>query len=99
MPDSERLITFELLGQKFQFYSAASEAEIRSILDLVRASIDPGENRSAGTLPTGKVAVLACLNMASRHLKLQQQLEDYRRDVEEKTGQLNLRIRSVLTQE
>ena len=99
MSETERLVEFELLGQNFKFYTAASEEEMRSILSLVRQLVEPGSNNVSGTLPVGKVAVMACLNIASKYVKLQQEFEEYKRDSEERMVWLNEEIRARLLSE
>lgn len=99
MADNERLVEFELLGQKFKFYTAATEEEMRSILALVKPLLETDPGKSTGTLPVGKIAILASLNIASRYVKLQQEFDNYRRDSEEKHMQLSEQIRSGLLKE
>ena len=85
MTDKERLVKFQLLGQEFAFYTGASEDEMEKILGLVRKLIDEGngDRGRGGTIPASKVAILACLNIASRYIKLRQDFDNYRRDSEE----------------
>lgn len=96
MTETERLVEFELLGQNFKFYTAASEEEMRSILSLVRQLVEPDSQSVKGTLPVGKVAVMACLNIAFKYVKLQQEFEEYKRDSEERMVWLNEEIRARL---
>gem|GEM_PF-4812038 len=49
-----------------------------------------------GSLPISKVAVLACLNIASRHVRLQQEHENYQIETEERLKRLNELIRARL---
>lgn len=78
MSQEERLIRFTLLGQDYAFYTGASEEEMEKILDLVKRLIEEGSSGSKGTIPAGKVAVMACLNIASRYIKLKKDFENYR---------------------
>lgn len=66
---------------------------------LVRQLIESGTNQSAGTLATGKIAILACLNIASRYVKLKQDFEEYKLDSEARIGRLREEIRSTLLAE
>ncbi len=86
----------DILGQEYKFYTAASEEELQSILALVRQLVETGSNRSTGTLPVGKIAVMACLNIASKHVKLEREYEDYRREEQDRLMKLNEKIRSHL---
>lgn len=96
MAEKERMVTFELLGQEFKFYTAASDEELQSILSLVRQLLDTGPSQKTATLPVGRVAIMACLNIASRYVKLEQEYAGYRRDSEERLLRLNENIRAKL---
>lgn len=96
MSETERLVKFELLGQEFKFYTAASEEEMESILTLVRQLVESGSESVTGTLPVGKIAIMACLNIASRYVKLQQDFENYKKDSEERMVDLSEEIRARL---
>ncbi|MFW2367866.1 MAG: cell division protein ZapA [Desulforhopalus sp.] len=96
MSETERLVQFELLGQEFKFYTAASEEEMQSILSLVRQLVESGSDSVTGTLPVGKIAIMACLNLASKYVKLQQDFDDYRRDSEDRMIGLSEEIRARL---
>lgn len=99
MSETERLVKFELLGQEYKFYTAASEDEMRAILSLVRELIETSSPKVTGTLPVGKVAILACFNIASRYVKLKDELEGYKKDSDERIVRLNEEIRSKLLSE
>ena len=96
MPEKERLVKFDILGQEYKFYTAASEEEMRSILTLVRQLVESGSDGVTGTLPVGKIAIMACLNIASRYVKLQQDFDNYKRDSEERMVGLSEEIRAKL---
>ena len=96
MSETERLVRFELLGQEYKFYTASSEDELRTIFSMVRQLVETNAPQTSGTLPVGKVAILACLNIASRHVKLMHEFEGYKRDSEERMIRLNEEIRSKL---
>lgn len=95
----ERLVEFELLGQEYKFYTAASEEEMKSILSLVRQLIESGSAQGTGTLPMGRVAIMACLNIASQYVKLKQEFDDYRWDSEQRMVRLSEEIRAKLLTE
>ncbi len=96
MSETERLVRFELLGQEYKFYTASSEEELRTIFNMVRQLVETSSPQTTGTLPVGKVAILACLNIASRHVQLLNDFEGYKRDSEERIVRLNEEIRSKL---
>jgi cell division protein ZapA (FtsZ GTPase activity inhibitor) len=99
MSNTERLVKFELLGQEYKFYTAASEEELKSILFLVRQLVENGSSQAKGTLPVGRVAIMACLNIASQYVKLKQEFDDYRWDAEQRMVRLNEEIRAKLLTE
>lgn len=99
MSEKERLVSFELLGQEYKFYTASSEEELRAILALVRQLVETGTPQTTGTLPVGKIAIMACLNIASRYVTLKNEFEGYKRDSEERLVRLNEEIRAKLLSE
>lgn len=96
MSELERLVRFKLLGQEYAFYTGASEAELETVFSMVRTLIEENISGPQGTLPVSKVAILACLNIASRHVKLQQEYENYQSETEERLKRLNEMIRTRL---
>ncbi len=92
MSDPERLVRFKLLGQEYSFYTGASEAELDAVFALVKSLIEENIGGSKGTLPVSKVAILACLNIASRYVKMQQEFDGYKENVERRIGLLNDQI-------
>lgn len=97
--ENERLVTFELLGQEYKFYTAASEEELRTIFNLVRQLIETGTTHSSGTIATGKIAILACLNIASRYVKIKQDFDEYKMNSEERLVRMREEIRATLLAE
>lgn len=96
MSEQERLVRFSLLGQDYTFYTGASEEEMEKILDMVKKMIEDNGSGLSGTLPTSKIAIMACLNMASRFMKLNQDFERYRMEMDEKLISINRRLESAL---
>ncbi len=96
MSESERLVRFELLGQEYKFYTAASEADMDDILSLVREQVEGHDGSCRGTLPASKVAVMGCLNIASKYVQLKQEFEDFKADSETRFARLNEEIRISL---
>ena len=67
-----------MLGQDYAFYTGASEEELEKILALVKSLVqEEGGNTQSGTIAVSKRAILACLNIASRYIRLQQDFEEY----------------------
>jgi len=88
MSEKERLVRFTLLGQEYTFYTGASEEEMDEILSLVKKLVEEGAGGSGGTIPASKVAILACLNIGSRYIKLRADFERYKMKNEIRTGNL-----------
>jgi hypothetical protein len=88
MSDKERLVRFALLGQEYTFYTGASEEEMEEILSFVKKLIEEGSTGSGGTIPASKVAILACLNIASRYIKLREDFERYKGENENRACNL-----------
>jgi cell division protein ZapA (FtsZ GTPase activity inhibitor) len=97
MADKERLVSFTLLGQNYSFYTAASEDEMNKILGLVRQLTEESmDGAKSGTIPVSKTAVMACLNIASRYIKLQQDFEEYRKENDARASYLIEKIDATL---
>ncbi len=96
MAENERMVTFELLGQEYKFYTAASDDELQAVLSLVRQLLEVGPGQKTGSIPVGRVAIMACLNIASRYVKLEQEFAEYKMDLEERILRLNEDIRAKL---
>lgn len=99
MAETERLVSFTLLGQEYQFYTGSSEQEMDEILHLVRRVMEESGGGKAIGVPANKIAVLSCLNMASRYLKLKQEFSMYREDTEKRLGKINNEIAGKLHEE
>jgi len=101
MSESERLVKFSLLGQNFAFYTAASEEEMEKILALVKEQVESigGGDKPGGTIPVSKIAVMACLNLASNYLRLQEEHDQYRESTVAKLGELSDRLDFALPDE
>jgi hypothetical protein len=99
MSDLERLVRFKLFGQDYTFYTGASEEEMEEILDFIRKMIEESTSSMPGTLPASKVAVMACLNLASRFMKLDQDFENYKIETEGRIKSINKKLEDLLLRE
>lgn len=99
MTELERLVRFRLLGQEYAFYTGATEAELEAVFSMVRKLVEENISGPQGSLPISKVAILACLNIASRHVRLQQEYENYQIETEERLKRLNEMIRTRLVKD
>ena len=100
MSESERLVKFTLLGQNFAFYTGASEEEMENILSMVREQLESiGGGKPGGTIPVSKIAMMACLNLASNYIKLKQEHSQYKKETASKLEELSDRLDLVLVDE
>ena len=99
MAESERLVKFELLGQSFAFYTGASEEEMEAILSLVRRQVEDNGGEPAGSISVSKVAVMACLNIASRYVRLKNDFEQYKAANDSRISALGDKLRAHLVEE
>lgn len=91
-----RLVTFEVLGQKYPLYTEASDEDIQEILDMVKNQMEAHVGRSVNVLPSNKAAILTSLNVASEYVKVKKDFADHRKKVEESIAQINSKIARVL---
>ena len=100
MSNTEKLVEFELLGQKFSFYTKESEADMERILSLVRGVVEDDSQKSArGSLSVAKSAVLGCLTLASQCVTLENEFELYRNNSTDRIAQISDEITKCLGNE
>jgi cell division protein ZapA len=93
----ERLVRFELLGHEFAFYTGAPEEEVDEIVKLVTDLVQENNpSPSSGSIPVGKIAVLASLNIASRYVELKRDFKLYKQETEERLASLGGHIEETL---
>ncbi len=97
MSDQERLVRFKLLGQEYTFYTGASEEEMDEVLVLVRKMIEENVSGMPGTLPASRVAVMACLNLASKFMKLKRDFEEYKVATDGRINSINKQLEDLLS--
>jgi len=96
----ERLVRFELIGHEFAFYTAAPEEEVDEIIRMVTELVKENSGSSAsGSIPVGKVAVLASLNIASRYVELKRDFAKYKQETDERLLKLGGQIAEQLIPE
>ena len=96
MSDGERLVRFELLGQQFSFYTEETEEDMERILSLVRDVVREDSDGPKGSLLVAKIAVRACLKMASDCVSMQRDSLQHSEDYARRISQLNEDIASHL---
>ena len=97
MSEKERLVRFKLLGQEYTFYTGASEEEMGEILVLVRTLIEENVSGLPGTLPASRVAIMACLNLASKFMKLKRDFEAYKIETDGRINTLNNQLKDLFS--
>jgi len=89
----ERLVRFELIGHEFTFYTGAPEEEVDEIIQMVTDLVEENSTpAAAGSLPVGKIAVLASLNIASKYVQLKRKFKDYKQETDERLARLGQQI-------
>ncbi len=99
MSDLERLVRFTLLGQEFKFYTGTPEEEMEEILTLVKELVEENSSENFGTIPVSKIAVMACLNMASKYVSLKRDFDTFKIESEERLNNVNKKIDACLLAE
>ena len=74
----DRLVSFDLFGQEFSFYTSESDEEVEQIINLVRAELDAGGQGVRTSLPSNKMLVLGCLRIAARLVQLEKEFDAFR---------------------
>lgn len=92
MSKPERLVQFELLGQDFSFYTQETEEDMEKILTLLKDIVEQDAPAPSGTVPVAKVAILGCLTLASRYVKLEKEFREYKENSSERLTQLSEEI-------
>jgi cell division protein ZapA (FtsZ GTPase activity inhibitor) len=92
----ERLVNFEVLGQKYPLYTDAPEEDIEEILQLVKMQIENNARASKSLLPANKVAVLTSLNMAGKYVRLKREFEEYKQQMADLIEKLTAEIENSL---
>ncbi len=96
----ERLVSFELLGIEFSFYTGAPEDEVEEIITLVTELVQENcSSGSKGSIAVGKVAVLASLNIASMYVDLKRDFKEYKQENEERIAHIGKQIADELAEE
>lgn len=96
----ERLVRFELIGHEFAFYTGAPEEEVDEIIKLVTDLVQENSaSGTAGSIPVGKVAVLASLNIASKYVELKRDFNLYKKETENRLARLGKQIGEGLAEE
>lgn len=96
----ERLVRFELIGHEFAFYTAAPEEEVNEIIQMVTDLVQENSGKStSGSIPVGKVAVLASLNIASRYVELKKEFTNYKAETKKRLLDLGVQIEERLGKE
>ena len=89
----ERLVRFELIGHEFTFYTGAPEEDVDEIIQMVTDFVQENSSPAAsGSLPVGKIAVLASLNIASKYVELKRNFEDYKQETNGRLARLGQQI-------
>ena len=90
----ERLVCFTLFGQEFSFYSDASEDEVQGAVAMLRDELEGMDLAARSTIPSNKMLVLGCLQLAARYVKLDKEFNTFRAGQEQKIDKLIAKVAS-----
>ena len=74
----ERLVSFNLFGQKYSFYSDAPEDEVQGAIAMLRDEFEGSDLAARSTVPSSTMLVLGCLRLAASHVKLDKEFSSFR---------------------
>ena len=92
----ERVICFTLFGQEFSFYSDASDDEVQGAVALLRDTLEGTELAAKSTIPSSKMLVLGCLQLAASYVKLDNEFNAFRTVQEQKIDKLITKVVSSM---
>ena len=92
----ERLVRFTLFGQEFTFYSDAPAEETDAVIALLRRELEGGMALNKSTVPSSKMLVLGCLQIAAKLVELEREYNQFRRDQQKTVTQLVEKITAVV---
>ena len=84
----ERLVSFTLFGQESSFYSDAPEDEVQGAIAMLRDELEGTDLAARSTIPSSKMLVLGCLQLAARYVKLDKEFSAFRASQEQSIDKL-----------
>ncbi len=96
MAMQERLVRFTLFGQEFTFYSDAPAEETDAVIALLRRELEGGIASNKSMVPSSKMLVLGCLQIAARLVEMEHEYNQFRRDQQKTVTQLVEKITAVV---
>jgi len=92
----ERRVRFNLYGQEFSFYTDASEEEVEQVINMVRAELDEESQGALTSLPSNKMLVLGCLQIAAKYVQLEKEYDRFRNKQDESIDKLIDKVSSSM---
>ncbi len=92
----ERLVSFNLFGQEFSFYSDAPEDEVQGAIAMLRDELEGTDLAARSTIPSSTMLVLGCLRLAACHVKLDKEFSLFRTQQKQAIDTLIDRISSCI---
>ncbi len=74
----ERLVSFNLFGQEFSFYSDAPEDEVEGAIAMLRDELEGTDLAARSTVPSSTMLVLGCLRLAASYVRLDKEFSSFR---------------------
>ncbi len=84
----DRLVSFNMFGQEFTFYSDASDDEVEKVIALLRSELEGGKKMARSSVPSSKLLVLGCLRIAAKYVQLNNEFENFRQVQDRSIGEL-----------
>lgn len=95
----ERLVQFRILGQNFKVFTSTGEEDMEAILSLLREAEKKTVTDGGRMLPTAKSAVMVSLDIASKYIQLQREMEQLQTEMDTRLITMNDLIETDLMQE
>ena len=92
----ERLVSFNLFGQEFSFYSDAPEDEVQGAIAMLRDELEGTDLAARSTIPSSTMLVLGCLRLAGSYVRLNKEYSSFRTQQEQSVAKLIDKVSSCI---
>jgi len=93
----ERLVQFTFLGQNYKVYTGTSEEEMEKLLAFIHQVEVETISEAGRKLSVAKASVMVNLNIGSKYIRLQQEFDQFRIEMERRISFLNDQIDAGLS--
>ena len=92
----DRLVSFNLFGQEFSFYSDAPEDEVQGAIAMLRDELEGTDLAARSTIPSSTMLVLGCLRLAGSYVRLNKEYSSFRTQQEQSVAKLIDKVSSCI---